>query len=142
MKSTVAAKPLAQVETPLLAVAVPQGTSLPASLADLDRAAGGGLARALGAGDYKGKRDETLLVYGTGKAQRILLVGVGKAADVTRNALRRAAAVAAKRTRGLGVTAFAFAVATEARGGVGVSELGQVAVEGAAQGAWQFTELK
>ena len=142
MKSTIAAKPLAQVETPLLAVAVPQGTSLPASLADLDRAAGGGLTRALGAGDYKGKRDETLLVYGAGKAQRILLVGVGKAADITRNGLRRAAAVAAKRARGLGVTAFAFAVPSEARGGVGAGELGQVAVEGAAQGAWQFTELK
>jgi leucyl aminopeptidase len=142
MKSSVAAKPLAQVETPLLAVAVPQGTSLPASLADLDRAAGGVLARALAAGDYKGKRDETLLVYGGGKALRILLVGVGKAADVTRSVLRRAAAVAAKRARGVGATAFAFAVALEARGGVSAGELGQVTVEGAAHGGWQFTELK
>jgi leucyl aminopeptidase len=142
MKSTVAAKPLGQVETPLLAVAVPQGTSLPASLADLDRAAGGVLSRALGAGDYKGKRDETLLLYGGGKAQRILLVGVGKPGEVTRSVLRRAAAVAAKRARGLGATAFAFAVVPEARGGVSAGEVGQVTVEGAAQGAWQFTELK
>ena len=67
MKSSVTAKPLAQVETPLLAVAVPQGSSLPASLVDLDRAAGGLLARALAAGDYKAKRDETLLVYGAGR---------------------------------------------------------------------------
>jgi len=142
MKSTVAATPLAQVETPLLAVAVSQGTSLPASLADLDRAAGGVLARALGAGDYKGKRDETLLIYGGGKAQRILLVGVGKPGDVTRSVLRRAAAVAAKRARAIGATAFAFAVATEARGGISAGELGQVTVEGAAHGGWQFTELK
>ena len=142
MKSTVSAKPLAQIETPLLAVAVSLGSNLPASLAELDRASGGVLARAWGAGDYKGKRDETLLVYGSGKAQRILLVGVGKTGDVTRGALRRAAAVAAKRARGVGATAFAFAVASEARGGVGAGELGQVAVEGAAQGGWQFTELK
>jgi len=142
MKSSVAAKPLAQIETPLLAIAVAQGTSLPASLADLDRAAGGVLARALGAGDYKGKRDETLLVYGSGKAQRILLVGVGKPGDVTRSALRRAAAVGAKRARTLGATAFAFAVAAEARGGVSATEIGQVVVEGAVQGGWQFTELK
>ena len=142
MKSSVAAKPLAQVETPLLAVAVAQGTSLPASLTDLDRGAGGLLSRALAAGDYKGKRDETLLVYGGGKALRILLVGLGKAADVTRNELRRAAAVAAKRARSIGATAFAFAVASEARGGVSAGELGQVAVEGAAHGGWQFTELK
>jgi leucyl aminopeptidase len=142
VKSTIAAKPLAQVETPLLAVAVAQGTNLSASLGDLDRAAGGGLARALGAGDYKGKRDETLLIYGSGKALRVLLVGVGKAAEVTRSVLRRAAAVAAKRARGVGATAFAFAVAREARGGVSAVELGQVAVEGAALGGWQFTELK
>ena len=142
MKSTIAAKPLAQIETPLLAVAVPQGTALPASLADLDRAAGGGVARAFASGDYKGKRDESLLVYASGNAQRILLVGVGKAGEVTRNALRRAAAVAAKRGRGVGVSAFAFAVAAEARGGVSAAELGQVVVEGAVQGAWQFTELK
>jgi len=142
MKSSVAAKPLAQIETPLLAIAVAQGTSLPASLAELDRAAGGVLARALGAGDYKGKRDETLLVYGAGKAQRILLVGVGKPGDVTRSALRRAAAVGAKRARTLGATAFAFAVAAEARGGVSATEIGQVVVEGAVHGGWQFTELK
>jgi leucyl aminopeptidase len=142
VKSTIAAKPLAQVETPLLAIAVAQGTTLPASLADLDRAAGGVVARAFASGDYKGKRDEALLVYGNGKAQRILLVGVGKAGEVTRNALRRAAAVAAKRGRGIGASAFAFAIAAEARGGVSAAELGQVAVEGAAQGGWQFTELK
>lgn len=142
MKSTVAAKPLAQVGAPLLAVAVPQGASLPPSLGELDGAAGGVLARAIGAGDFKGKRDETLLVYGGGKAQRILLVGVGKPGEVTRNALRRSAAVAARRARGLGTKTFAFAVAAEARGGVGAEELGQVAAEGAAQGGWQFTELK
>ncbi|MGH7530052.1 MAG: M17 family peptidase N-terminal domain-containing protein, partial [Gemmatimonadales bacterium] len=81
MNSAIAALPLAELETPLLGIAVPQGTSLPPSLVELDRAACGGvLARAIAAGDYKGKRDEVLVVYGSGKAQRILLVGAGKAA--------------------------------------------------------------
>jgi leucyl aminopeptidase len=142
MKSTIAATPLPQVEAPLLAVAVPQGTGMPPSLAALDRAAGGVLERALGTGDYKGKRDETVLVYGSGKTPRILLVGVGKPGEVTRNGLRRAAAVAAKRARLLGTKSLSFAVAKEAAGGVGASELGQVVIEGAAQGGWQFTELK
>jgi leucyl aminopeptidase len=141
MKSSTTGKPVAQVETPLLAVAVPQGATLPASLAELD-GRGGVLARAFAAGDYKGKRDETLLVYGGGKAQRILLVGVGKPGEITRTALRRAAAVAAKRARAIGTKLLAFAVAPEARGGVGAGELGQVVVEGVGQGAWQFTELK
>ncbi len=144
MNSAIVAKPIAQVETPLLAVAVPQGSApaLPGSLAELDRAAGGVLTRAFTSGDYKGKRDETILLYGAGKAQRILLVGVGKPGDVAWAGLRRAAAVAARRARALGTARFAFAVAHEARGGVGAGELGQLTVEGAAQGGWSFAELK
>ncbi|HEX9393558.1 MAG TPA: leucyl aminopeptidase [Gemmatimonadales bacterium] len=141
MNSAIAAQPLAQVETPLLALAVAAGAALPPSLADLDKATGGVLTRA--AADFKGKRDEVLLVYPAGgKAQRILLVGMGKAQEVTRSAVRRAAGVAAKRARGLGAARFAFAVAADARNGVSAKDVGQVVVEGAAQGAWTFTELK
>src|SRR5256886_2102150 len=43
MTSGVASAPLAQVDAPLLAVALGQGSVLPTSLADLDRAAGGGV---------------------------------------------------------------------------------------------------
>ncbi|MGH8622247.1 MAG: M17 family peptidase N-terminal domain-containing protein [Burkholderiales bacterium] len=43
----------------------------------MDRAAGGALARALASGDFKGKKDETLLLYRAGPARRVLLVGVG-----------------------------------------------------------------
>src|SRR5438132_493598 len=110
MKSTLVTAPLAQIETPLLAIALAQGSTLPKSLGELDRAAGGGgvLARAVASGDFKGKRDESLLVYrGGGKAQRILLFGLGKGAEVTRSAIRRAAAVGAKRVAeayGFGLT--------------------------------------
>src|SRR5881396_1204075 len=140
--STLVTTPLAQVDTPLLAVALAQGAALPASLGELDRAAGGGLARAISSGDFKAKRDESLLLYPSGKAKRILLVGVGKSGEVTRSSIRRAAAVAAKRARALGASQLAFAVAAEARNGLAAKDLGQVIVEGAGQGAWTFTELK
>ena len=141
--STVATSPLAQLETPLLALALGQGSTLPASLTELDRVAGGFLDRAVTSGDFKGKRDEALLLYpGGGEAQRILLVGLGKAGEVTRSSIRRGAAVAAKRARSLGAKQFAFAVAAEARNGVAPKELGQVVAEGAGQGAWAFTALK
>ncbi|HEY6092996.1 MAG TPA: leucyl aminopeptidase [Gemmatimonadales bacterium] len=133
MKTQITTKALNAVETPLLALIVAQGSPPPVEQA---------LERAMASGDYKGKKDETLLVYGNGKAQRILLVGVGKPAEITRSAVRRAAAIAAKRARGLGTRAFALAVAKEARGGLGAAELAQIAVEGVAQGGWQFTELK
>ena len=135
--------PLAQVETPLLAVALAQGTAVPASLADFDRAAGGVVTRAVSSGDFKGQRDETALLYpGSAKPQRLLLVGLGKPGEVTRTAIRRAAAVAAKRTRALGAKQLAFVVTAESRNGVSARDIGQVVVEGAAQGAWAFTELK
>jgi leucyl aminopeptidase len=141
MNSALAAQPLAQVETPLLAIAVAAGAALPPAVAELDRAAGGVLTRA--AADFKGKRDDVLLVYpGSGKAQRILLVGMGKGKEVTRSAIRRAASIAAKRARALGAARFAFAVAADARNGVSAKDLAQVVVEGAAQGAWTFNELK
>jgi len=142
MNSSVIATPLAQVETPLLAVLVPAGTVLSPALADLDRATGGTLGRALTSGDFKGKRDETAFFYGTGPAQRVLLVGVGKVADLTRSSLRRAAAVAGKRARGLGVSRLALTVAPEARGSVSARDVGQVLAEGASHGSWAFTEMK
>lgn len=142
MTTTVAVAALSAVETPLLAVAVPQGPALPAALGEVDDAAGGALSRAYAAADFAGKRDETLLTYGRGSALRVLLVGVGKGEDATRATLRRAAAVTAKRARTLGAGRCAFAVLPEARGKTTPYDLGQVTAEGAAQGAWAFTELK
>ncbi|HUC40717.1 MAG TPA: M17 family peptidase N-terminal domain-containing protein, partial [Gemmatimonadales bacterium] len=134
MKTSISTRPLAGTETPLLAILVAQGA--PASVKDAS------MERAIAAGDYKGKKDETLLVYGSGKTERLLLVGIGKTSEVTRSAVRRAAAIAARRVRSLGTKTFALAVAKEARGGLGAAELAQVLIEGTAQGSWQFTELK
>jgi leucyl aminopeptidase len=128
-------------ETPLLAVAVVRG-SLPASLTELDRATDGALQRLASSGDFGGKRDETALMYPPGPAARILLVGMGKADEVTRGAIRRAASVAAKRMRSLGVTRGAFHLPVESRGTVTPAEAGQAVAEGLVQGAWQFLEMK
>src|SRR2546427_11865168 len=90
MTGTVVSTPLAQVATPLLAVALPQGGAVPPSLADLDRTLGEAVGRAIASGDFKGKRDETALLYpGGGKAERLLLVGLGKPGEVTRSSIRR-----------------------------------------------------
>jgi leucyl aminopeptidase len=115
---------------------------LPASLTELDRASGGALQRLTDAGDFAGKRDETALVYPTGPAGRIMLVGMGKPDEVNRAAIRRAASVAAKRMRALGVSHAAFHLAAESRGSVAPAEAGQAIAEGLAQGAWQFLDMK
>jgi leucyl aminopeptidase len=128
-------------ETSFLAVALARG-GLPPSLAALDRAADGALGRLFAAGDFSGKRDETALIYPPGQAGRILLVGMGKADEVSRTAIRRAAGTAARRMRAVGVARGAFHLPSEARGPVPPEEAGQAAAEGLAQGAWQFNEMK
>jgi leucyl aminopeptidase len=142
MNSTITTQVVTDIETPLLAVAVTAGAELPAALGPLDQATGGALGRAMASGDFKGKRDETLLAYGAGKAQRVLLVGMGKAAEVRGSAVRRAAAVAAKRARALGTGRLAFSVSVDARNGIQTRELAQAVVEGAAHGGWAFIDLK
>jgi leucyl aminopeptidase len=128
-------------ETPLLALALPRG-SLPASLTPVDNAAGGAVNRVLAAGDFSGKRDETAVLYPVGPAARILLVGLGKPDEIDRTAIRRAAAVAAKRARSLGVSHAAFHLPAETRGTVSPAEAGQAIAEGLAQGVWQYNEMK
>ncbi|HYC33224.1 MAG TPA: M17 family peptidase N-terminal domain-containing protein, partial [Gemmatimonadales bacterium] len=127
--------------TPLLAVPVARG-ALPASLAEVDAAAGGALRRVFEAGDFSGKRDEVAVLYPSGPASRVLLVGMGKPEEVSRGAIRRAASVAAKRARALGVPAAAFHLPREARGGVDAAQAAQAVAEGLAQGVWQFADLK
>jgi leucyl aminopeptidase len=144
MNGSVVQAALEATATPLLAVAVPKQSAkaVPAPLAALDAAAGGLLARLFATGEFSGARDETAVIHTAGPAQRILLVGMGKADDVARGAVRRAAAVAARKAKALGTGALAFAVPEAFRGGLTAADVAQVAMEGAEQGAWGFEELK
>lgn len=135
-----AAAPAAH-RTPLLALTVPQG-GLPPSLEKVDAATGGALQRLLAASDFTGKKDEVAVLYPPGPAARIVLVGVGKGPEATRGVLRRAVAIAAKRARVLGVPSAALYVCPESRGPVSARDVGQIAAEGLAQGAWFFSEMK
>jgi leucyl aminopeptidase len=140
-ETSVAAAAPAGHETPLLALALARGP-LPASLAALDKQTGGAIGRVLSSGDFTGKRDETAVLYPSGPAARVLLIGLGKTEEVDRAAIRRAAAIAAKRARSLGVARAAFHLPGEASGTVSLRDAGQAIAEGSAQGAWQYNEMK
>ncbi len=155
MKYTLLGAPLqdAAADAPLLAVAVPKlDKKLPPALAALDQKSGGALGRLAASGDFGGGRDETSLIYLPGAAKamsRVLLVGVGKLEEAAgkreaalRTAVRRAAAVAARRAKSLGTGAVAFAMPAALRSGLAGADFAQVAAEGMGQGAWQFDELK
>ena len=129
------------VDTPMLALLIPEGPWVP-SLAPVDRATDGALARVLRSGDFKGKRDETTLLHPPGYAGRILLVGLGKAADVDPSRLRRAAGMVAKRARSLGIPDAALHVPGEVLAPLDDRAAGRALAEGIGQGAWRFAELK
>jgi leucyl aminopeptidase len=69
---------------------------LPPRLAAVDRAVGGRLSDAVRSGDFRGKPNQSLLVYPGGgvAAGRLLLVGLGEAGALDTDAFRRAAGVA------------------------------------------------
>ncbi len=143
MNSSVKVAPIERIPTPLLAVAV--GTlngKVPTSLLGLDEGLGGALNRAIAQGDLTGERDSVQTFYGHHGPKRVLIVGLGKLGEITRGAVRRVAAVAARRAATLGVETITFHIPHEFRGGVTPSAIGQVTVEGAMQGAWQFRDLK
>jgi leucyl aminopeptidase len=115
---------------------------VPDSLLGLDAAAGGVIKRAITTGDFSGERDQTSLLYPNNGATRILLVGLGEHAEITRSGIRTAAAIGGRRAAGAGARSVAFVVTQETHTGVPPAVLAQVAVEGVAQGAWKFQELK
>src|SRR5215207_3543961 len=105
---------LASLEVPLLVVAL-AGVTRDEPLTALDSALGGPLARLLDRRDFRAGRDETLhITGGTSGPARVLLVGLGKAAERV-SALRRAGAVAARQAARMGVGALAFYAGTLTR---------------------------
>ncbi|MGQ0764924.1 MAG: leucyl aminopeptidase [Gemmatimonadota bacterium] len=125
----------ASEKTPLLAIFLGPGTSVPQTLRSLDKAAGGAIGRALSTRAFRGGRDEVLhlSVTGTGP-RRVLLVGVGPQAGPA--ALRRAATLAGRQAHRLGVgklTVFAGDPDAAALEAIGL---------GLQLGAWEYTDLR
>ena len=73
---------------------------LPSRLGRIDAALGGRLAAVLGTGDFRGRAGDTLTVYPDDglAARRVVLVGLGREAQLDADALRRAAGAAVRAT--------------------------------------------
>lgn len=132
---------LTDLTTPLLMIPVAKG-DLPPALAALDTTLGGAISRCWGTGDFSGARDETALLYGSGTIGRVLLMGMGPAAQADESALRRAAMIAGKRARTLGAPTAALVWDSTQAPAVPAARAGQVMVEGVTFGAWHYPDLK
>ena len=123
-------------DAPLLVLALPSGATLTPALTALDANLGGALGRSLERKDFRGARDETLVLPGGAKgAQRVLLVGFGKAASIT-GALRRAASVASRQARKLGAPSLAFFAEEQSEGAI------EAMAVGLTMGSWEYTTTR
>ena len=127
---------LHSLDTPLLVLALGTDPKADGELAKLDKALDGALGRTFARRDFRGTRDETLHLAGLAKGPaRILLVGMGAPTD-RNGALKRAAAIAARKGHQMGVGSLAWYSADDGPEPVEYVAIGLIA------GSWEYTDLK
>ncbi|MFQ6675437.1 MAG: leucyl aminopeptidase [Fidelibacterota bacterium] len=130
------------LEPELLVLGLFQEQNLSPFHRDVDARSGGVLSDRLAAGDFSGKLNETLMVYSTGPARRILMVGMGKQEEFTLDRLRQVAGTAAKTAQAGRITQ----VVTEIPGRETLKEtletVSRAFVEGMILGSYKFLDYK
>jgi leucyl aminopeptidase len=131
MQIRVRAEDMLRVPSDLAVLATCEGVDLPAEVAGL-----------LEPGDFEAKAKQSLLLYPRGAVapRRLLLIGLGKAADLQADGLRQAAATAAQKARDLKATAFGFALSAEQP--LAPTVVGQAFAEGAELGLYSYLRYK
>jgi leucyl aminopeptidase len=106
----------------------------------VDQALGGAIKALLLGGDLKGKLNKTAVLYPRGviPAQRVIVVGIGKAQDLTLDKVRQAAGTAAKKARELGCKSVATVAIGAGGGGLDPQSAAQATVEGMVLGLYEF----
>jgi leucyl aminopeptidase len=114
----------------------------------VDQALSGQISTLISAGDFRGRTNETALLYPLGAIppRRILLVGLGRREKFDLDKVRQAAGTAARRARELGVSRYATVVHGTGAGGLDLQDAAQALVEGTVLGLYRFlmhkTELE
>ncbi len=110
----------------------------------VDEALGGWIQTLIAEGDFKGKRNETMVLYPQGAipAKRVILVGLGKQEKFTLDTARQAASKAAQKARDLGVTHVHTVLHGAGAGGFAPERAAEAVVEGTLLGLYRFRELK
>lgn len=106
----------------------------------VDKALGGIISQLISDGELKGKLNAATVVhtYGRLPARRVIIVGLGKAADFTLDRARQAAGTAAKLARKLGARHVATIVHGAGVGGLDAGAAAQAVVEGSLLALYRF----
>lgn len=106
----------------------------------VDEALGGAIRALLLGGDLKGKLNKAAVLYPRGAipAQRVIVVGIGKAHDLTMDKVRQAAGTAVKKARELGARSVATVALGAGGGGLDPKSAAQATVEGIVLALYEF----
>jgi leucyl aminopeptidase len=132
----------AGLDTPLLAIAVTEGTHASAEhLGALDTLLGGAIDSTMTAGDVAGKESDEVVLYG-GEAgpRRVVLLGVGPSDDLDAEKIRRFAGRAVRAAERLNLESLTLSL--DGLGAVDPEVAAQSVAEGAVIASWKFVELQ
>lgn len=106
----------------------------------VDRALNGLISKLIAKGDLKGKLGNATIVHTFDKlpADRVCVVGLGKAEDLTLDRVRQAAANGVKTLRNAGAKNVATIIHGAGHGGLEIEAAAQANTEGIVLGLWRF----
>lgn len=108
----------------------------------VDKALGGQIRDLIASGDFKGKLNDTALLYTRGAipAKRVLIVGLGKQEKFDQDKARQASAAAARKTRALGVTRYSTILHGAGAAALDPLQAAQALAEGTHLSQYRFTQ--
>lgn len=144
MEITVTIQDVTKVKSDALLINLFEGVKQPGGATGaVDRALGGAISKLIESGEIKGKRGEmtTVHVFGQIPASRVMVLGLGKREEFTRDIIRRGMAEAARAIRGMGVKRFATILHGGGIAGLDAEACAQAIAEGATLGLYTFKKL-
>jgi len=134
------------VAAPALALGIFSKDDLPPIARVIDEKLGGQIRRLMSDGDFTGADTSSAVIYPPResgvKAERIILVGLGKREKLSLRVLKSRAAAAAKRALGLGVTELSLPFDLGTGAEIDAAASADAVVLGAMLGGYRFREFK
>jgi len=141
MEIKVIAGDITKVKTDAIIVNFFEGMeSLDGDIAAVDKALGGTISQLISQGEIKGKLNEITLVHSLGKlpTARVVVVGLGKQAELSQNKVRGAVAETCRWLRQKSVATIATIAQGAGINGISLKDAAQAVTEGALLGLYSF----
>ena len=144
MQFLVKSSPVTTLKTATLVVAVGEGRKLGTTAAALDLASDGAISSLLKRGDLAGKVGQSLLLHNLAnlKAERVLLVGCGKDAELSDRQFRKIVAASHAALKGLGGSDATLTLTELSVKGRDTYAKARLLVETLADGGYVFDQFK